>query len=411
MPRRAAGLSAQRVKLAGPGRYGDGNGLYLLVRENGTRFWVFRYTIAGRLREIGLGRAGIDRAAVPLAEARDKAAALYRLARVGVDPLEQRSAEAAAAKAAAQAAAARAITFRAVTRFFLGAHEDGWHNGKHRQQWQNTLNTYAMPHMGDMPVAEVGTVHVLAALQPIWTRKPETAARVRGRIEAILDYARTMEWRSGENPARWRGHLDNLLPARKRLATVEHHAALPWRETAEFIRNLSAQDGIASQALRFTIFTAARTGEVIGTRWNEIDIQDCVWTVPADRMKGGREHRVPLSNAAIAILHAVTPLKQGGNDDFVFPGQRHGRPLSNMAMTSVLRRMKRGDLTVHGFRSTFRNWCAEKTNYQREVAEAALAHVLGDKTEAAYQRSDFFEKRRRLMDDWAAYCTASLDGG
>jgi integrase len=192
---------------------------------------------------------------------------------------------------------------------------------------------------------------------------------------------------------------------------VQHHAALPWRETGAFMAALSEQSGVAALALRFTILTAARTGEVIGARWNAIDLQDCVWIVPADRMKGGREHRVPLSAAAMAILHAVAPLKQGGKNDFIFPGGRNGWPLSNMAMASVLRRMQRGDLTVHGFRSTFRDWCAEATNYQREVAEAALAHVLGGKTEAAYQRGDFFAKRRRLMDKWAAFCTTPPASG
>jgi integrase len=312
-------------------------------------------------------------------------------------------AEAAAAKAAAQSAAARAITFRAVARFYLDAHEAGWRNGKHRQQWQNTLDTYAMPHMGDLPVADVGTAHVLAALEPLWTRKPETASRVRGRIEAVLDYARTREWRNGENPARWRGHLDNLLPKRSRVAAVEHHAALPWRETGAFMAALAKQPGVAALALRFTILTAARTGEVIGTRWGEIDLQGELWTVPGDRMKGGREHRVPLSEIALEVLREVAPLRQS-DDDFVFPGMRKGHPLSNMAMAVLLRRMKRDDLTVHGFRSTFRDWVAEATGYQREVAEAALAHALADRTEAAYQRGDLFTKRRRLMDDWASFC-------
>ena len=404
MAPRPEGLTAQKVNKARVGRYCDGNGLYLLVRDNGTRFWIFRYSRAGRHREMGLGRAGADRAAVPLSEARDKAAALYRLVRAGVDPLEQRSAEAAAAKAAAQSAAARAITFRAVARFYLDAHEAGWRNGKHRQQWQNSLDTYAIPHMGDLPVADVGTAHVLAALEPLWTRKPETASRVRGRIEAVLDYARTREWRNGENPARWRGHLDNLLPKRSRVAAVEHHAALPWRETGAFMAALAKQPGVAALALRFTILTAARTGEVIGARWGEIDQQGAVWTVPGDRMKAGREHRVPLSEVALEVLWEVAPLRQSA-DDVVFPGQRKGCPLSNMAMAVLLRRMKRDDLTVHGFRSTFRDWVAEATGYQREVAEAALAHALADKTEAAYQRGDLFTKRRRLMDDWASFCS------
>jgi integrase len=413
MPRRAAGLSAQKVKTAAPGRYGDGNGLYLLVRSADARFWVFRYKVAGRMREMGLGRAGADAAAVTLAEARAKAAGLHRLVRGGMDPLEQRTAEAAAAKAAAQAAAARAITFRAVTRFYLDAHEASWRNPKHRQQWSNTLDTYAMPNFGDLPVAIVGTAHVLAALEPIWRTKPETAARVRGRIETVLDYAATREWRSGENPARWRGHIANLLPARGKVAPVEHHAALPWREIAAFVAALRGQAGMARHALEFAVYTAARSGEALGARWGEIDLAAALWTVPPDRMKGAREHRVPLSGAALEVLAQMAPLRPAQGDAYVFPGAQAGKPLSNMAMSMVLRRMGRGDLTVHGFRSAFRDWVGEATTAPREVAEAALAHALGDKTEAAYARGDLFEKRRELMAAWAAFCTqpAAATGG
>jgi integrase len=405
MPKRAAGLTAAKARTARPGRYADGDGLYLLVRSAKAAFWVFRFTRDGRMREAGLGR-GRGRNAVTLADARVKAAAYHRLVRAGIDPLQQREAEAAEAKASAQAAAARAISFRAVARFYLDAHESGWRNAKHRQQWQNTLDTYAMQHMGDLPVAEVGTAHVLAALEPIWHAKPETAKRVRGRIEAVLDYARTREWRSGENPARWRGHLSNLLPARSKVAKIEHHAALPWREIGAFLATLRAQHGMAALALRFTILTAARTGEAINSRWSEMDLSAAVWTVPEGRMKAGREHRAPLSDAVLAVLQEVALLRPADGDGFVFPGQRQGRPLSNMAMTVLLRRMKRGDLTVHGFRSSFRDWCAEATVFQREVAEAALAHVIGDKAEAAYQRGDLLQKRRHLMDEWANFCAA-----
>ena len=249
MPRHATPLTAAKVRTAQPGRYGDGGGLYLFVRGPKAAFWVFRYTPpGGRMREMGLGPArGPD--AVSLADVRDKASPLRRLVRNGIDPLEQRGAEAAVAKAAAQAAKARAITFRAVTRFYLDAHEAGWRNGKHRQQWQNTLDAYAFPHMGDLPVADVGTAHVLAALEPIWREKPETASRVRGRIEAVLDYAKTREWRAGENPARWKGHLDNLLPARSKVARVEHHAALPWQEIGSFVEGLRGQPGTAARGV------------------------------------------------------------------------------------------------------------------------------------------------------------------
>ena len=418
MPRRVTPLSAAKVRMAGPGRYADGDGLYLFVRRPAglpnaeatvaaatcPAFWVFRYVLGGHLREMGLGRArGTN--TVSLAEARVAASPLWRLVRNGKDPLEQRKAEAQAARATAQAAQARAITFRAVATFYLDAHEHGWRNAKHRQQWQNTLDTYAMPHMGDLPVAEVGTAQVLASLEPIWREKPETAQRVRGRIEVVLNYATTREWRSGENPARWRGHLANLLPARSKVAPVEHHAALPWGEIGTFMKALQGQDGIAALALRAAILTAARTGEVIGARWSEFNLSEAIWKIPSQRMKAGREHRVPLSSGAMEILRYAAELGADNSADaYVFSGARSGRPLSNMAMTMVLRRMEHGEMTVHGFRSTFRDWCAEATTHGREVAEAALAHAVGDKVEAAYRRGDLFTKRRRLMEDWSAFC-------
>ena len=406
MGRKATALTAAKVKAAAPGRYGDGNGLYLLVRSADARFWVFRYTRAGRMREMGLGRAGADDAAVTLAEARDKAADLHKLVRAGVDPLEKREADAATAAAEAQQAAIRTISFRTVTERYLEAHEKTWRNPKHRAQWRNTLDTYAHPHFGDLPVGDVGTEHVLAALEPIWRAKPETATRVRGRIESVLDYAKARDWRTGENPARWRGHLANLLPARCKIAPVEHHAALPWPEIGAFLPALRAQAGVAAKALEFAVLTAARSGEVLGARWGEIDLAAKVWTLPGMRMKAGREHRVPLSKAALAVLTEAAKLRTVDSPEaFVFPGAQSTRPLSIMAMTMTLRRMKRGDLTVHGFRSTFRDWVGEATGTPREVAEAALAHVVGDKTEAAYARGDLFEKRRRLMDDWAKFCS------
>jgi integrase len=256
-----------------------------------------------------------------------------------------------------------------------------------------------------VPVAEVGTEAVLRVLQPIWQLKPETASRVRGRIEAVLDYAQARGWRQGENPARWRGHLAHMLPARARVARVEHHAALPWQEIWGFMARLRQHKATAARALEFTILCAARTGEVIGARWSEIDMENTIWTVPAERMKGGRAHRVPLSVAALAVLRHMLPLRPAGEEDgFVFPGLRPGTPLSNMAMLKLLERMGHGDLTVHGFRSAFRDWCEEATHTPHAVAEAALAHAVADKVEAAYRRGDLFAKRAALMEDWAAFC-------
>jgi integrase len=408
MPRRAAGLSAAKVAKAGPGRYGDGDGLYLLVRDNGTRFWVFRYTPpGGKMREVGLGRAGTDRNAVGLAEARDKAGTLYRMVRAGIDPLAKRDADAAAAKSMAQDAAIRAVTFRQAAVEYIASHEAAWNNPKHRQQWTNTLEAYAFPHFGDIPVAGVETAHVLAALQPIWTTKPETASRLRGRIEAVLDYGKAKGLRSGDNPAAWKGHLALTLPARAKLAKVEHHAALPWQEVGAFMEALQAQAGVGALALRFAILTAARTGEVIGATWGEIDLGAALWTVPAGRMKAGREHRVPLSAPALAVLGEAAKLRTTAAPSApVFPGAIAGKGLSNMAMLTLLRRMERGDLTAHGFRSSFRDWAAETTAYPSEVVEMALAHAVGDKVEAAYRRGDLFEKRRRLMAAWASHCEA-----
>ena len=418
MPRRAAGLTAAKVRTAKPGRYGDGGGLYLLVRAPEGRFWVFRYTMPGaKMREVGLGRAGSGAGAVALAEARERAADLQRSVKAGVDPLAKREADAASAAAEAAAAAIRGKTFRDVAELFLASHEAGWRNPKHRQQWRNTLEAYAHPHMGAVPVADVGTAHVMAALEPIWTAKPETASRVRGRIEAVLDYAAAREWRRGENPARWRGHLAKLLLSLGRVAKVRHHAALPWAEVPHFMRLLRQREGTAARALELAVLTAARTGEVLGMRWSEIDFAQAVWTVPAERMKAGREHRVPLAPAAVALLRGLPPpdapnhLTEGAGAALVFPGAGAGRPLSNMAMLMLLRRMGRGDLTAHGFRSSFRDWAAEATTFPRELAEAALAHVNADKTEAAYQRGDLLGKRRRLMEAWAAYCAKSAEMG
>ena len=401
---RATALSAVRVKTAEPGTFGDGDGLYLLVRDTKSAFWFFRYKRAGRVREMGLGRAR-GRNSVTLAEARDKAGVLWRMHKGGVDPLTARDAEQAAQAAIAQADAARAITFRTCAGYYLDAHDAKWTNPKHRAQWTNTLETYAYPHFGDLPVSAIGTAHVLAALEPIWQKKAETATRVRGRVEAVLNYAATREWRAGENPARWRGHLSNLLPARAAVAPVEHHAALPWAEVGAFMVALRQQAGVSARALEFAILTAARSGEVLGATWGEFDLAEKLWTIPAGRMKAKKEHRVPLTASALAILADIGKLRTDREAAApVFPGATKGRPLSVMALTMVLRRMKRGDVTPHGFRSTFRDWVGEHTAFPREIAEAALAHVVANKTEAAYSRGDALDKRRAMMAAWATFC-------
>ena len=307
-----------------------------------------------------------------------------------------------AKQAEADIAAAKLITFDEAARQFIESHQAGWKSDKHAGQWQATLSTYASPVFGKLPVRAVDTGLVMRVLKPLWSTKTETATRVRGRIEAVLSWAKVYGYREGENPAQWRGHLDHLLPKRSKVAEVEHHAALAYDALPDFMRDLRERDGVAALALEFTILTASRTSETLNATWAEFD--NALWIVPAERMKGGREHRVPLCERAIAIVREMETVKRG---DYVFPGARRGRPLSNMAMTLALRRMGRGDLTVHGFRSTFRTWSAERTNYPREVVEAALAHVIGDKTEAAYQRGDLLEKRRRLMDAWPSMPTTA----
>jgi integrase len=402
----ASALSAQFVRTAKPGRYCDGDGLYLLVKKSGARFWVFRYKVNGsKLREAGLGRAGEGRNSVRLAEARENASTLFRQVKNGIDPLSAREAMAAAAKAAAQDAAVKRVTFREAAQRFIDGHTPSWRNPKHAAQWGATIEAYANPVFGDLPVGDIDTVHVLAAVEPIWLTKPETASRLRGRIERILDFAKTRGWRFGENPAAWKGHLALTLPARSKVRKVEHHAALPWREIGDFMLRLKEQAGMGARALRFAILTAARSGEVRGARWSEIEMSAATWVVPAKRMKAGREHRIPLSEPTLDVLREMAQARLSNDSDaLVFPGRDGGRPLSDMSLTAVLRRMGRGELTAHGFRSSFRDWAAETTAYPAELVEMALAHAVGNKVEAAYRRGDLFDKRRRLMDDWAAYC-------
>jgi len=400
-------------RLNTPGLYPDGAGLYLQVTLNArderpAKSWVYRYMLGGKAREMGMGSLN----AVSLKQARAKALDARGLRANGIDPIEARR------KKLAQAAleAAKAITFKQAASEYVKSHRAGWRNAKHAAQWETTLATYADSILGGLSVQAIDTALVTRVLeqdvggkggkaQTLWSAKPETASRLRGRIESILDWAKARGYRDGENPARWRGHLDNLLPARGKVRKVVHHPALPYAEMPNFLPALRSQEGMSARALEFAILTAARTGEVMGARWNEIDFGAKVWTVPAERMKAGREHRVPLSHRAVEIL---TSIQSGAAIEsqagFVFSGRRPGDPLSNMAFLMLLRRMKRSDLTAHGFRSTFRDWAAERTGFQREVAEMCLAHSVGGKVEAAYWRGDPFEKRSRLMDAWAAYC-------
>ncbi len=376
-----------------PGRYGDGGGLWLQVRDADHKSWLFRYTSSGRQRQMGLGSLET----VSLAEARDAALAARKRLEGGVDPIKAKR-----QKALEESGSDRS-TFREVAELYIAAHKTGWKNPKHAWQWDATLKGHVFPVFGDKSVADVDTGDVTRALEPIWHKIPETAARLRGRIEVVLDYAKARGWREGENPARWRGHIQNLLPARDKILKVQHHPALPWREVGAFMVDLRTEVGTSARAVEFIILTAARTGEAFLATWGEVDLKAKTWRVAASRMKGGVDHTVPLSVPAIALLHdlkADNPLPS----DFLFPGKRAGKPLSNMAGAMLLRRMKRGDITVHGFRSTFRDWVADATVHPREIAEAALAHVLGSKVEAAYQRSKLLAKRATLMEDWGRFC-------
>jgi integrase len=390
-------LTAKQVAtLAEPGRYGDGRGLYLQVTSAGVRSWLLRYERGGRERAMGLGP--VDD--FTLAEARDRARKARQLLKDGIDPIDARKQERARSASEAALASASTVTFRECAEQYFAFHSRKWKNAKHAAQFLSTLKMYAYPMLGKVPVGAIDKTLVLKAIDQFGTRKPRLPA-VRGRIEAVLDFAKTRGYRTGENPAAWDGNLIHALPARAAIAKVDHHAALPYPELPTFTAQLDTREGMAARALEFAIMTAARTGEVIGARWSEIDLDAKVWTVRAERMKAKKEHRVPLTTRAIEILKALPR-----ESDFVFPGGRKGVSISNMAMAQLLKRMARVDITVHGFRSTFRDWAAERTNYPNHIVEMALAHVIGDKVEAAYRRGDLFDKRRKLMEAWEAYCTA-----
>lgn len=380
-------------KATKPGYYGDGGGLWLQVSPSGSKSWIFRFTLSKKQREMGLGPVHT----VSLAEARAKAKECRLILLEGKDPLETRK----ASMLAEVLERAKMMTFDQCAAAYIAAHRSGWKNSKHASQWENTLETYASPIIGKMPVALVDTALVVKVLSPIWQTKTETATRLRGRIESILDWATVSKYRQGDNPARWRGHLDNLLADPSRSKRTSHHPALPWQEVGAFMAALRKQEGIAAKAVELAILTACRSGEIRLATWAEFDLAAALWVIPAERMKAGREHRVPLSNAALALLESMPRM-----GDLVFPGAKPGKPLSDMSLTAVLRRMKRGDITVHGFRSSFRDWCAESVanSFPREVCEHALAHSLPDKVEAAYRRGDLIEKRTMLMQAWADYC-------
>jgi integrase len=397
--RKLSALKVERLKKT-PGFYGDGGGLYLQVTSKEAQSWIFKFQRKGRQRMMGLGSLDI----VPLAEARDKAIDCRRLLLNGIDPIEARAAR----QAAAKLEAARSITFEECVTAFVKAHLAGWGSAKHATQWKSSLSTHCFPVLGTLAVQDIDTALVMRVLEPIWSTKAVTAGRVRGRIEAVLDWATVHGYRRGENPARWRGHLDKLLPKLGRVRKVRHFPALPYAGIGAFMDELRKQESIGARALEFVILTAARTGEVIGARWEELDMHGRMWTVPASRTKTGREHRVPLSVATVAVVEQMRNVAQ---NDFVFPGANRDQPISDMRMFSLMRRMGRADLTVHGFRSTFRDWAAEQTAFPNEVVEMALGHIVAGKVEAAYRRGDLFEKRGLLMEAWANYCaTPAKDG-
>jgi integrase len=422
-------LTATKVKAeTRPGRHNDGAGLYLLVRPDGRKGWVYRYRLAGRQRDMGLGahpEVGLAAARQAAKDARDRL-------RAGADPIAVRAAERAAL--ARRVADAGERTFKAVAERYVARHEVGWKDAKHRAQWRSTLEAYAYPRLGGRDVAGIDRAAVLEVLEPLWARAPETASRLRGRIEAVLDFAAARGWRTAPNPARWRD-LRHDLPAPRKLKPVAHQPALPWPRLPAFLAELRARPATAARALEFAVLTAARTGEVLGATWREVDLESATWTVPARRTKAARPHRVALSPAALAVLERVRPLA-AKPDDLVFPGQRRGRPLSNMALLVLLRRMQRPTaakagsghvtdggaeprwtdtegrpITPHGFRASFRTWAGDATGFPREVVEAALAHAVRDKVEAAYARGDLLERRRALMAAWAEHAGGGAGAG
>lgn len=406
-------LTELKIKHAKPGYWLDGDGLYLQVSPSGAKSWIYRFQLNGKRREMGLGSL----ADVSAKDARRRAAEARALVHSKIDPLEHRKQQAQVAAARAAQIAAGAVTFKKVSLEYIEANQAGWKNAKHAKQWRSSLSAHAYPVMGDTPVGAIDTAMVLEVLNPIWLTKTETATRLRGRIEQVLSYAKVKGYRSGENPAAWRGHLDNVLPKPGKIAPHTPQPALPYDRMSEFMGELRQREGVSVLCLEFVILTACRSGEALNAKWSEIDEEKGVWTVPADRMKASKEHRVPLSDAALAVLEDAKKVRQG---EYIFPGVRSGKPMTDMALTALVKRMdddqvKNGAvrwldvksgrrIVTHGFRSSMRDWAAEATHYPGEMAEMALAHAVGNKVEAAYRRGDMFEKRRQMMADWAAWC-------
>lgn len=382
------------IRASKPSLTNDGDGLYLKIGKRGGASWIYRFRWDGKLRDMGLGSSSD----ISLSEARELATVNRKMVKQGVNPLDARIEE--------EKAVEKAVTFTTCAARYIKAHRRSWRNAKHARQWISTLKTYARPKIGKKAVDEISTQDVLEVLKPIWTSKNETAKRVQGRIENILDYAAAHGYRDAVNPARWRGHLDKLLAKPSRVQKVNHHPAMPYDQVADFLKAVQEYSSMSSKALQFLILTAARTSEVLNAEWDEIDLENATWTIPADRMKANREHRVPLSKQALQLLSNL-PRVQGNL--YVFPGMKHSRPLSNMALLQFMRGMgygpsgEKGNYVPHGFRSSFRDWTGEVTSYPRDVAEMALAHTIENKVEAAYRRGDLFEKRKMMMQDWSDY--------
>jgi integrase len=392
-------LTAMKVaKAKKPGLLADGGGLYLRIAPGGSKQFIFRYAVNGRLRDMGIGPTHT----VDLAMAREKALEARRLRLDGVDPIAHKHAR----MAALRAADARAVTFRQAAEGFIKDNEKEWTSARHRDEWRSTLSRYAFPVLGSLPVAAIDTPLVLKVVKPLWERVPATARRLLGRIENVLGWATVHHYRTGDNPARWDGLIEHALPTVS--GSGKHHAALPFTDVAAFMTKVLADASVAARCLEFIALTAARLGEANKATWNEIDLENRIWTVPSNRMKGGKEHRVPLSDAAIAVL---TAMREARMNDWVFPGSREGRPVGARTVRDLVKEIAGSEITTHGFRSSFRDWASERTNFSREVAEMALAHTIPNAVEAAYRRGDLFEKRRKLMEAWAEFCSKPQSSG